>query len=228
MSKTPYEVLGVTPNASDDEIKQAYRNLARKYHPDRYTNTDLADLANEKMQEVNAAYDEIQRLRAEEAKAPKTAPNGGGYGYQRRDDRAHSEQDDDDDDEGPGNYNSRRYSADAREKFILIRRCIGAGNITEAERLINEVYDEDRGAEWFFLLGCVQLRKGYYVDASHSFDTAYSMEPGNNEYWQAKERCTSALKASGRDTAPPTGTAAAMLALRCFARIAAASVSAAT
>lgn len=80
MSKTPYQVLGITPDASDEEVKQAYRALARKYHPDRYTNTDLADLANEKMQEVNAAYEEIQRIRAEGAKA-ETAENRAHGGY---------------------------------------------------------------------------------------------------------------------------------------------------
>ena len=59
----PYKVLGVSPNATDDEIKQAYRELARKYHPDKYRDSDLSDLAEEKMKEINAAYEEIQRLR---------------------------------------------------------------------------------------------------------------------------------------------------------------------
>ncbi len=57
--KDPYEVLGVSPNASPEEIKRAYRELAKKYHPDNYVNNPLADLANEKMKEINEAYDAI-------------------------------------------------------------------------------------------------------------------------------------------------------------------------
>ncbi|MBO5510120.1 MAG: DnaJ domain-containing protein, partial [Clostridia bacterium] len=60
----PYKILGVSPTATDDEVKAAYRALARKYHPDKYRDSDLAEMAGEKMKEINAAYDEIQKIRA--------------------------------------------------------------------------------------------------------------------------------------------------------------------
>ena len=69
MSRDPYEVLGIQPSATDEEVKAAYRALARKYHPDNYTDNPLSDLAQEKMQEINDAYDSIVRARK----------NGGGH-----------------------------------------------------------------------------------------------------------------------------------------------------
>ena len=62
--KDPYSVLGVSQSASDDEVKKAYRDLARKYHPDNYQNNPLADLAEEKMKEINEAYNAITKQRA--------------------------------------------------------------------------------------------------------------------------------------------------------------------
>ena len=64
MNKNLYHVLGVSKEASDAEIKSAYRKLARKYHPDKYRDSELADLASEKMKEINAAYEEIQKMRS--------------------------------------------------------------------------------------------------------------------------------------------------------------------
>lgn len=59
----PYKVLGVSPDISDEDLKSVYRDLARKYHPDNYANNPLADLAGEKMKEINEAYDQIQQMR---------------------------------------------------------------------------------------------------------------------------------------------------------------------
>ena len=73
MTKNPYEVLGVSPSASDDEIKKAYRDLTRKYHPDANVDNPLADLAEEKFKEVQEAYDTIMRERS--------SGGSGGYSY---------------------------------------------------------------------------------------------------------------------------------------------------
>ena len=67
--KDPYEVLGVPHGASEDEIKKAYRELARKYHPDNYANNPLADLAQEKMKEINEAYATLMKGGRQQADA---------------------------------------------------------------------------------------------------------------------------------------------------------------
>ena len=72
----PYRVLGVSPNATDDEIKEAYRALAKKYHPDNYAGSPIADLASEKMKEVNEAYDQITSERKAARKRGNSGPTG--------------------------------------------------------------------------------------------------------------------------------------------------------
>ena len=83
--RDPYEVLGIQPSATDDEVKAAYRSQARKYHPDNYADNPLSDLAQEKMQEINEAYDSIVRMRKEGGSYNQNggyrAPNGGPSRY---------------------------------------------------------------------------------------------------------------------------------------------------
>ena len=70
----PYKVLGVSPSATDEEVKDAYRKLAKKYHPDQYADSPLKDLADEKMKEINEAYDAITAKRKAGAGRGTTAP----------------------------------------------------------------------------------------------------------------------------------------------------------
>ncbi len=93
----PYKVLGVSSTATDEEIKKAYRELARKYHPDNYVNNPLADLVEEKMKDINEAYDQIQK---ERASGQSQRTGGGSYSSGTRGDYSHIRE----------LINSRRYS----------------------------------------------------------------------------------------------------------------------
>lgn len=76
--ENPYEVLGVREDASDEEIKAAYKQLVKKYHPDRYQNNPLADLAEEKLREVNEAYETLMKRRNDSSYSGRSA--GSSYG----------------------------------------------------------------------------------------------------------------------------------------------------
>lgn len=77
----PYQVLGVTPNASDDEVKTAYRKLSRKYHPDANVGNPNAKAAEEKFKQVSWAYEEIMKMRSEGYSYSSQSQNRyGGYG----------------------------------------------------------------------------------------------------------------------------------------------------
>ena len=172
--KDPYKVLGVSSNATDDEIKKAYRDLARKYHPDKYRDSDLADLASEKMKEINAAYEEIQKMRAQGSSA--SSGNGSYYG---------------------GGY-AGNESSTGNPKYSQIRRMINSGHFDEAERILNEVEEGSRDAEWNFLKGYILLKRGHYVDAQRYFDIACSMDPYNREYYAAQQELSRRANGYGR------------------------------
>ena len=158
--RDPYSVLGVSPSASDEEVKKAYRELARKYHPDNYQNNPLADLAEEKMKEINEAYDAITKQRA------------GGGGYQSSQSYGSSS--------SQGSYQS--YSS-ANSTYAQVRSLINSGDLAGAERLLYGVNQRD--GEWYFLSGSIAYRKGWMDEAMQNYSRAVQMEPNNMEYRQA-------------------------------------------
>ncbi len=151
----PYVTLGVARTATDAEVKKAYRELARKYHPDNYVNNPLADLAQEKMKEINEAYDAIEKERAS---------GGAAYQYQTWSDSTSS-------------------SSTAAGPFRDARDAINRGDLDRAEMILGSIVD--RGAEWNFLMGTLCFRRGWMDDASRYFRLAATLDPTNTEYRQA-------------------------------------------
>lgn len=150
----PYKVLGVSADASDDEIKKAYRALVKQYHPDNYTDNPLADLAAEKMKEINEAYAEIQKRRSGGGSSGKSSGSSGSY-------------------ESSGSYGS---------EYARVRQLINNGRASEAEALLNRTPVGDRTAEWHFLKGVVLYRNGWVQDARNEIEIACNMEPYNDEF----------------------------------------------
>lgn len=171
MIDDPYKVLGVSPDASDEEIKKAYRRLAMKYHPDR--NPDDPEAAK-KMQQINAAYEQIKNPDAYK----RTAQGGygsqgyGGYGY------------------GPfggfggfgGGYGQQRsYSGDQYQQAAY--RYIMYGQYQQALNILQNA--TSKNARWYYLSALANDGVGNQVTALEHIKRAVSMEPDNMEYLQA-------------------------------------------
>ena len=163
----PYQILNIPPTVTDEEVKRAYRNLARKYHPDNYHDNPLADLAQEKMKEINEAYDQIQKQRKAASAASQSYSYGAG-GY----------------DEGYGG------SAYGTGRLQQVRMAINRGDVSLAERLLAGVSEHD--AEWNFLMGVVCSRRGWMDEAKRYLETAVQMDPNNSEYRSALAALTGA------------------------------------
>ena len=162
----PYEILNVPSTATDEEVKKAYRDLARKYHPDNYHDNPLADLAQEKMKEINAAYDAIQKERSGRARTGGGYAQGGAYQYQSQ---------------YQGGYQSQAREGAA--VFQQVRMAINRNDLGMAEQLLDRMDDHD--GEWNFLKGTICYRRGWVDEARRYYQTACQMDPGSAEYRQA-------------------------------------------
>ena len=160
----PYKVLGVSRDASDEEIKRAYRRLAKQYHPDRNPGDQEAA---RKMQQVNAAYEQIKNPE----KANPSGSGYGGYGY-----------------DPFGGYGSQSYdSGDAGDQYQQAAwQYIRFRRYAEALNTLNNA--TERNARWYYLSALANQGLGNQVTALEHMRKAVSMEPDNYEYLAALER----------------------------------------
>lgn len=147
--RNPYEVLGLPQDASLDDVKKAYRDLARIYNNDY-----------QKMDELNAAYDAIVMNFGNKNRSNTYANTNSQY-----------------------TYNSD--PADGISEFGDIRAKLNNGRIDDAEMLLDGIPHPRRNAEWFYLKGTIQHRRGWLESAAESFERAHNMEPQNPEYTAA-------------------------------------------
>lgn len=162
--RNPYEVLGISPNATDDEVKKAYRELSRKYHPDSYVNNPLAELAEEKFKEVQQAYEQIMKQR----QSGSASRANQGYGYSNA---------------GYGYGNNQAYG-DADEQTNLqlqaARNYINARRFREALNVLAGI--SNRTAMWYYYSSVANMGIGNNIVAVDHARQAANMEPNNMEY----------------------------------------------
>lgn len=153
-----YQVLGISRNASDEEIKKAYRSLSRKYHPDANINNPRREEAEEKFKQVQQAYDMIMKEREQ------GSAFGGSYG-----------------DFGFGGYQSRE-SSDYENYMRAAANYIQSRHFKEALNVLNSM--EERNALWYYYSAIANSGAGNNVAALQHARQAAALEPGNFRYNQ--------------------------------------------
>ncbi|MCU6736695.1 J domain-containing protein [Diplocloster agilis] len=165
----PYEVLGVTPAATDEEIKKAYRRLSRKYHPDANIGKPGEKEAEEKFKEVQQAYNAIIKDR-ENGYSSYGSNNGGGFGggfgsfY------------------GNGGFNRQQggYQDTASVEMQAAANYINSGHYKEALNVLEGI--SSRSARWYYYSAVANSGMGNNIRAMDMARQAAAMDPSNQEY----------------------------------------------
>ncbi len=169
----PYQVLGVSPSASDEEIKKAYRNLSRKYHPDANINNPNRAQAEEKFKEVQQAYDQIMKEKQQ------GGGYSGGYGYNTSGGSGSNSY------EYGGNrsYYQRRTEYESPQ-MQAAANYISNRHYTEALNVLNGIPFGERKARWYYFSAIANQGTGNNITAKEHAKRAVEMEPSNMEYRQ--------------------------------------------
>ncbi len=164
MFDDPYKILGLSPGASDEEVKRAYRTLAKKYHPDRNPGDKVAA---QKMQEINAAYEQIKN-------PDKATPNGGyGGGYY----------------DPFGGYRQQSYGNGGSSDDQYQQGAYQYIRFGQYQQALNVLQNcTERNARWYYLSALANQGVGNQVTALEHMRKAVSMEPDNMEYMAALNR----------------------------------------
>ncbi len=166
MASDPYKVLGVSLDASDEEIKKAYRALAKKYHPD--VNPGNKD-AERRMNEINAAYDQIKNPQQN----PGSSGGFGGFGGFGSYTRYGAGQ-------GFGGFHSEQEDESTSMRAAM--NYIRTGHYREALTVLEGVPASERNARWHYLYAFANYGLGNRIVALEHAETAVRLEPGNMEY----------------------------------------------
>lgn len=176
MYQDPYQVLGVSPDASDDEIKKAYRELTKKYHPDLNPGDENAA---RKMNEVNSAYDQIKNGTTQQA-AYQSQSQQRGAGYA-------------DYNGAWGNWNgwnawtgwnNSQTRQSERSEYTAAKNYIRNGMYREAVNALSGVPATERDGKWYYLSAGANMYMGNKVAALEHAKRAVEIEPDNEEYRQ--------------------------------------------